>query len=104
MSSPSLLIQSDPPLRLLSWGDAAPGVAIPGLTRIGAIRHTADGSEVASVTLEGDNADGALARLLALPPLRAPAILSGPGGETWFTGALTGVTFNGAAATLTLEA
>lgn len=92
MIGPYLVIAADPPLTLLSVGDSAPGLSYPVLTGVGAIHQPADGSESANVSMDADNADGALSALLAVPPLRAPAVVHGPDGVEWFRGVLAGVT------------
>lgn len=102
MIGPYLGLSADPPLILLSVGDAAPGLSYPVLTRVGAIRQPADGSETANVSVDLDNADGFVSALLAEPPLGASATLYGPDGAAWFRGMLAGVTL-GETATLDLE-
>lgn len=92
MIGPYLVIASDPPLTLLSMGDTGAGLIYPVLTGVGAIRQPADGSEAANVSVDADNADGALTALLAVPPLGAAAVLYGPDGAEWFRGLLAGVT------------
>ena len=94
MIGPYLVIAADPPLTLLSVGDSAPGLSYPVLTGVGAIRQPADGSESANVSMDADNADGALSALLAVPPLGVSATLYGPDGAVWFAGALAGVTLS----------
>ena len=103
MKGPSLLIETDPPLRLLSLGDSAPGLAYALIGGVGPIRRPADGSETGNVSLELDNGDGLAARLFSVPPLRARCVLRGPDGEEWFRGTLAGVAL-GEAASLSLEA
>lgn len=103
MIGPYLVIAADPPMTLLSVGDDAPGLSYPVLTGVGAIRQPADGSESANVSVDADNADGALTALLAVPPLGVAATLYGPDGAAWFTGLLAGVTLT-ETARLDLEA
>lgn len=102
MNHPWLVLETDPPLRLLGVQDRAPGLAEEAITGIGAIRRPADGSETANVSIELDNADGFISQRLAIPPLRVRATLYGPDGAVWFAGALASVTL-GETATLTLE-
>lgn len=103
MNGPSLVIGTDPPLRLLSLGDSGPGLNSPLIVGTGAIRRTADGQESASVAVNLENAKGQATRLLSVPPLGARAVLYGPNGEEWFAGTLAQVTL-GESAALTLEA
>ena len=100
MIGPSLVLASDPPLTLLSIGDSAPGLSYTLLTSIGTIRRPVDGSESGSVSLTLDNADGQASRLLAIPPLRAPATVVGPDGTIWFGGVVAGIKI---AETVTLD-
>lgn len=102
ITGPSLLIETDPPLRLLSLGDGAPGLAYALISGVGPIRRPADGGETGNVSVELDNADGAASRLFAVPPLRASAVLFGPDGDEWFRGALAGVSL-GESCSLSLE-
>lgn len=103
IKGPSLLIYTNPPLRLLSLGDSAPGLSYPLISGIGAIRRPADGSETGNAAVELDNVDGQATRLFAVPPLRAECALYGPDGEEWFRGSLAGVSLGDSAA-LSLEA
>ncbi len=91
MIGPYLVIDSDPPLTLLTAGDSAAGLNYPLITGIGAIRRPANGTEIGNVDVELENADGAVTTLFGAPPLRAAAILYGPAGEVWFSGLLAGV-------------
>lgn len=102
MIGPCLVLESAPPLALLSVGDAAPGLSYPVAVGVSAIRQPADGSETANVSVQLDNADGFVSALLADPPLGASATLYGPDGSEWFRGMLAGVTL-GETATLDLE-
>lgn len=102
MIGPYLVLDSDPPLTLLSAGDAAPGLGYPVIAGIGAIRQPADGAETANVSVDLANADGFVSSLLADPPLGASAALYGPDGAEWFRGMLAGVTL-AETATLALE-
>lgn len=103
IEGPSLTIETDPPLRLLSLGDSAPGLAFALISGVGPIRRPADGSETGNVSVDLDNGDGLAARLFSVPPLRARCVLRGPAGEEWFRGTLAGVAL-GEAASLSLEA
>lgn len=103
IKGPSLLIYTDPPLRLISLGDSAPGLAHALIAGVGAIRRPAGGSETGNVGIELENGDGAATRLFAVPPLRAECVLYGPDGEEWFRGSLAGVSLGDSAA-LSLEA
>ena len=91
MSGPILTVYADPPLRFWPAGTVAPGVGWAVGLGIGPLRRPADGAESASVIVHLDNADGALSALLAVPPLGASAILSGPDGAEGFRGRLAGV-------------
>lgn len=102
MIGPYLVLASDPPLTLLSAGDAAPGLSYPVVIGVGAIRQPADGAETANVSVDLDNADGFVSSLLADPPLGASATLYGPDGAIWFAGTLAGVSL-GETAALALE-
>ncbi|MBK8508102.1 MAG: hypothetical protein V9G63_16250 [Candidatus Competibacter sp.] len=103
IKGPSLTIETDPPLRLLSLGDSAPGLAFALIGGVGPIRRPADGSEAGNVSLDLDNGDGLATGLFWIPPLRARCVLYGPDGEEWFRGTLAGVSL-GASASLSLEA
>jgi hypothetical protein len=100
MIGPYLVIQSDPPMTLLSVGDNAPGLSDPIITGIGAIRRPADGSEAANLSIDLDNHDAQASQLFAVPPLRAVAILYGADGSEWFRGWLTSVVLDDNAALL----
>ncbi len=98
-----MVLETDPPLTLTWVGASEPGLHHAAIIGIGTIRRPADGSETANVSIDLDNADGAISRLLAIPPLRVAAVLYGPSGEEWFRGALAGVAL-GETATLAMEA
>lgn len=91
MIGPYLVISADPPFTLLSVGDVAPGLSYPVITGVRAIYQSADGSETANVSVDLDNADGFVSELLAVPPLRAEAVLYGPGGTGLFRGVVASV-------------
>ncbi len=91
MNGPSLLIQSDPPITLLSVGESAPGLSYPLISSLGAIHRPADGSETGNVSIDLDNADGVITQLFAVPPLRAAAVLYGPQAEVWFSGSVEAI-------------
>lgn len=103
MIGPRLLIASDPPLSLLSLGDALPGLHHDRIAGIGNINRPGDGGETGNVRVDLDNYDGAVSDLLAVPPLGARATLYGPDGEMWFDGTLASVNLSETAA-LQLEA
>ena len=102
MIGPFLVIAGDPPITLLSIGDAAPGLCYAAITGVGAVRHPADGSEASNVSIDLDNADGFVSQLLAIPPLGAQSVLFGADGDEWFRGVLTSATLADTAS-LTLE-
>lgn len=102
MSGPYLRIEADPPITLLSVGDHAPGLSYPIMTRMGAIRRPADGSEAANLSIDLDNHDAQASQLFAVPPLRAVAILYGADGGERFRGWITSVALDDNA-TLTVQ-
>lgn len=94
MTGPSVVIQSDPPIRLLPVGEHAPGLSYPIISGIGAIRRPADGAEAANVSVDLDNHDGQVSQLFAVPPLRVSTVLYGPDGSEWFRGWLASVSLD----------
>ena len=103
MIGPRLLIASDPPMSLLSIGDALPGLHHDLIASVGNINRPGDGGETGSVRVDLDNYDGRVSILLAAPPLGARASLYGPDGDLWFDGTLASVNLSDTAA-LQLEA